>query len=67
MYFLEDSFLSVDVTPMCLIIPQHVAVVEHLDLTNRVLVVGGVRSAEGEPTGEPVPSEGQPTGAGAAD
>jgi hypothetical protein len=29
---------------------------------------GGVRSAEGEPTGEPQPSaEEQPTGAGAAD
>jgi shikimate dehydrogenase len=28
---------------------------------------GGVRSAEGEPTGEPASSEGQPTGAGAAD
>jgi shikimate dehydrogenase len=28
---------------------------------------GGVRSAEGEPTGEPTASEGQPTGAGAAD
>jgi shikimate dehydrogenase len=28
---------------------------------------GGVRSAEGEPTGEPTTSEGQPTGAGAAD
>jgi shikimate dehydrogenase len=28
---------------------------------------GGVRSAEGEPTGEPASSEGQPTGTGAAD
>jgi shikimate dehydrogenase len=28
---------------------------------------GGVRSAEGEPTGEPASTEGQPTGAGAAD
>ena len=28
---------------------------------------GGVRSAEGEPTGEPTATEGQPTGAGAAD